>query len=128
MHRSDGPRAYPGPLLEKRGNALARGEATKSGGATGNEPGLWLEGYGFQILLSMKAASWVLDRAPTFWASSAPFLKSIRVGMPRTLYLGGVTGFSSMLSFATLRRPSYSEAMWSSAGAIILHGPHHSAQ
>ena len=42
--------------------------------------------------------------------------------------LGGVDWFSSMFSFATLRRPEYSEAIWSSAGAIILQGPHHSAQ
>jgi len=61
---------------------------------------------GYQMLLSMNAASCVFDNAPTFCASSVPFLNSISVGMPRTLYLGGVTWFSSMLSFATLRRPA----------------------
>src|SRR5476649_1156929 len=85
-------------------------------------------GYRVQILLSMNAASWVLERAPTLVASTAPFLKSMSVGMPRMPYLGGVDWFSSMLSLATFRRPEYSEAIWSRAGAIILQGPHHSAQ
>src|SRR6266852_367660 len=85
-------------------------------------------GYRFQILLSMNAASWVFESAPTLVASTLPFLKSISVGMPRMPYLGGVDWFSSMLSLATLRRPAYSAAIWSSAGAIILQGPHHSAQ
>src|SRR5450631_2581224 len=85
-------------------------------------------GYRVQILLSMNAASWVFESAPTLVASTAPFLKSMSVGMPRIPYFGGVDWFSSMFSFATLSRPVYSAAIWSSAGAIILQGPHHSAQ
>ncbi len=35
---------------------------------------------------------------------------------------------SSILSLATVSRPSYSSAISSRMGAIILQGPHHSAQ
>src|SRR5260221_7376132 len=52
----------------------------------------------------------------------------MRVGMPRTPYLMGVSGFSSMLSLATVTLPVISAAISSRAGAIILQGPHHSAQ
>ena len=48
------------------------------------------ETNGNQMLLSTKAASWDLDRAPTLVASTLPFLKIIRVGMPRMPNLGGV--------------------------------------
>ena len=48
--------------------------------------------------------------------------------MPRTPYLRGVCGFSSMLTLATVTRPSISVANSSRNGAIILQGPHHSAQ
>src|SRR5688572_17559534 len=50
------------------------------------------------------------------------------MGMPRTLYLGGVDGFSSMFILRTVTLSLRSAAMSSSAGAICLHGPHHSAQ
>src|ERR1700744_2224468 len=50
------------------------------------------------------------------------------VGMPRTPYLLGVFGFSSILTLATVRRPCRSVARSSRNGATILHGPHHSAQ
>ena len=78
--------------------------AGAAGGGRANSQGN--SGYRDQMLLSMNAASCVLESAPTFCASSVPFLNSISVGIPRTLYLGGVTWFSSMLSFATLRRPA----------------------
>src|SRR5271170_6261169 len=48
--------------------------------------------------------------------------------MPRTPYLRGVWGFSSMLTLATVTRPAISVARSSRNGATILHGPHHSAQ
>src|SRR5690348_3551693 len=48
--------------------------------------------------------------------------------MPRIPNFGGVCGFSSMLILATLIRSWYSLAISSRIGAIILHGPHHSAQ
>src|SRR3546814_14117184 len=52
----------------------------------------------------------------------------MRVGMPRTPYFCGVCGLSSMLILATVTRPPISAAISSKAGAIILQGPHHSAQ
>jgi len=76
----------------------------------------------------MNAVNWDLDRAPTLVASMLPFLKIIRVGMPRMPNFGGVAWFSSMLSLATFIRPAYSYAISSRIGAIILHGPHQSAQ
>ena len=82
----------------------------------------------FRYVLSIKAVSWDLDTAPTLVASTLPFLKIIRVGMPRMPNFGGVAWFSSMLSLATFRRPAYSWATSSRIGAIILQGPHHSAQ
>src|SRR5438477_11091571 len=48
--------------------------------------------------------------------------------LPGTPYLRGVCGFSSMLTLATVTRPSMSSARSLRNGAIILHGPHHSAQ
>src|SRR5688572_20648925 len=48
--------------------------------------------------------------------------------MPRMLNLGGVFGFSSMFSLTTRSLSLYSVAIVSRIGAIILHGPHHSAQ
>src|SRR5437588_9704981 len=39
-----------------------------------------------------------------------------------------VSGLSSTLSLATVSLPWCSDAISSSAGAIILQGPHHSAQ
>ena len=45
-----------------------------------------------------------------------------------TLNRIAVFGFSSTLSFAIVSLPSCSAAISSSAGAIIWHGPHHSAQ
>ena len=69
-----------------------------------------------------------LGAAPTFVAAISPSLKRIRVGIPLTPYFAGVSGFSSMLTFTTVRLSLYSFASSSSAGAICTHGPHHSAQ
>src|SRR5690606_28831491 len=66
--------------------------------------------------------------APTFVEATFPSLNTISVGMPRTPYLPGVIGLSSMLSFTTCTRSPISLAISSSAGPICLHGPHHSAQ
>src|SRR5918994_5420913 len=66
--------------------------------------------------------------APTLVAAISPFLNSIRVGMPRTPYLVGVSGLSSMLTLATRIWPFFSVARSSRKGAIVLQGPHHSAQ
>ncbi len=89
---------------------------------------LGCQGLDIQRLLSKKSASWDLERAPTLVASTFPFLNSIKVGMPRMPYLGGVSGLLSMSSFATFSRPAYSSATSTRIGAIALQGPHHSAQ
>lgn len=79
-------------------------------------------------LLSINAASCDLETAPTFVASTLPFLKIINVGIPRMPNLGGVAGFSSMFNLVIFSLPAYSSAISSRIGAIILHGPHQSAQ
>src|SRR6476660_6699921 len=48
--------------------------------------------------------------------------------MARILYLSERLWFSSTLTFATFSEPAFSRAISSSNGAIILQGPHHSAQ
>src|SRR5436309_158092 len=48
--------------------------------------------------------------------------------MLRTPYFCALDGLSSTLSLAILRSSLFSFAMSSSNGAIILQGPHHSAQ
>src|SRR2546423_14132363 len=48
--------------------------------------------------------------------------------MARILYLSERLWFSSTLTFATFTEPAFSRAISSSNGAIILQGPHHSAQ
>ena len=53
-----------------------------------------------QSVLSRNAVSWDFDRAPTLVASTSPFLNTVSVGMPRTPYFLGVSGFSSMFSLA----------------------------
>src|SRR6185437_14734811 len=62
-------------------------------------------------LLSRNADSCDFDKAPTFWASTVPFLNRMSVGMPRMPYFGGVCGFSSMLSLAIFTRSWYSLAI-----------------
>src|SRR4051794_2559256 len=79
-------------------------------------------------LLSKNAARSALRRAPTFCPSTWPFLKRMSVGIPRTLKRCGIFGLSSILIFAILTLSLNSPAISSSMGAIILHGPHHSAQ
>ena len=45
-----------------------------------------------------------------------------------TPYRAAHSGLSSVLTFATTKRPGYSAAILSSAGATIRHGPHQGAQ
>src|ERR1044072_886453 len=79
-------------------------------------------------LLSRNATRSDLRGAPTFWPSTWPFLKRMRVGMLRTLKRCDVLGFSSTLSFTIVSLSRYSSARSLSIGAIALQGPHHSAQ
>jgi hypothetical protein len=76
----------------------------------------------------MKAISSDLLKAPTLVASALPSLKIINVGMLRIPNLGAVASFWSMLNLAILILPANSSAIYSITGAIILQGPHHSAQ
>ena len=80
------------------------------------------------ILVSTQLARSLFGAAPTFIAATSPPLNSSRVGIPRTWYFVGVSGFSSMFILATVTRPPRSLASSSSVGAMALHGPHHSAQ
>src|SRR5207302_1223860 len=77
---------------------------------------------------STHSKSLLLGKAPILVAATWPPLNRIIVGMPRTPYLRGVCGFSSILTLATVTRPAISVASSSRNGAIILQGPHHSAQ
>src|SRR5690606_12131344 len=81
-----------------------------------------------QRLLSRKEESCDFDSAPTFVATTCPPRNSISVGMPRMPYFAGVDWFSSTFIFAMRTFPSYSRDTSSRIGAIILQGPHHSAQ
>src|SRR5882672_3194487 len=66
--------------------------------------------------------------APTLMSATSPALKIASVGIERTPNFAASSGFSSMFNFATLTLPAISTAISSRLGAIILHGPHHSAQ
>src|SRR6185312_8066720 len=77
---------------------------------------------------STHSYSLLFGSAPILVAATCPSLNKIIVGMPRTPYLRGVCGFSSILTLATVTRPAISVASSSRNGAIILQGPHHSAQ
>src|SRR5918992_105336 len=57
-----------------------------------------------------------------------PSLKKIKAGILRTPYFIAMAGLLSTSSLATLSLPVYSTARSCTAGAIILQGPHHSAQ
>src|SRR5581483_1429469 len=85
-------------------------------------------GNGNQIDCSIHSLILDLGSAPTLVAATWPWLKIIRVGMPRTPYLVGTCGFSSILILATVTLSPSSAASSSSAGAIMRQGPHHSAQ
>src|SRR5262245_52528434 len=73
-------------------------------------------------------SSFCLGAAPTWRDASSPFLNSIRVGIDWIPYFAATDGFSSTLSLTILTLPPSEPAISSSAGAIMRHGPHHSAQ
>src|ERR1700743_793056 len=81
-----------------------------------------------EMELSIHSLILDLGSAPTFVAATWPWLKIIRGGTPRTPYFCGVPGFSSMLIFTTVTFSPSSLDSSSSAGPIMRHGPHHSAQ
>src|SRR4051812_10464616 len=73
-------------------------------------------------------SSFCLGAAPTWRAASSPFLKIISVGIDMMPYFCATPGFSSTLSLTILTLSPIWPAISSSAGAIMRHGPHHSAQ
>jgi hypothetical protein len=77
-------------------------------------------------LIQLESA--VLGDAPTLMSATAPALNMASVGIERTPNCEAISGFSSMLILATFTLPSISLEISSRLGAIILHGPHHSAQ
>src|SRR6202008_1055580 len=81
-----------------------------------------------QTALVTHCSSFCFGAAPTWREASSPFLNSISVGIDMMPYFCAVAGLSSTLSLTILTLPLSEPAISSSAGAIILHGPHHSAQ
>src|SRR5262245_38049852 len=73
-------------------------------------------------------SSFCFGAAPTWREDMLPFLKIISVGIDWKPYFAAVCGFSSTLSLTILTFSPSEPAISSSAGAIIRHGPHHSAQ
>src|SRR3712207_2024642 len=66
--------------------------------------------------------------APMMLLTGLPPWNTVIVGIDMTWYSRAICGFSSMLSLAIVSLSPCSEAISSSTGATILHGPHHSAQ
>src|SRR5690554_6110917 len=81
-----------------------------------------------QIALSIQPLSWLFGAAPTFCATGCPPLNSTINGIDCTPIRPGTSGFSMMSILAMVTLPASSSLISSSAGAIILHGPHQSAQ
>src|SRR4051794_38818972 len=80
------------------------------------------------VAVVIHCSSFCFGAAPTWREASSPFLNSISVGIDMIPYLAAVAGFSSTLSFTILTLLPIVPAISSSAGAIMRHGPHHSAQ
>src|SRR5690242_14534739 len=72
--------------------------------------------------------SFCFGAAPTCREAISPFLNSIKVGIDMMPYFAAVFGFSSTLSLTILTLSPMAPEISSSAGAIMRHGPHHSAQ
>src|SRR6185503_12820533 len=86
------------------------------------------EKIGGQTAVVIHCSSFCLGAAPTWRAAISPFLKIISVGIDMMPYFEATPGFSSTLSFTILTLSPMAPAISSSAGAIMRHGPHHSAQ
>src|SRR5690606_38104209 len=81
-----------------------------------------------QRWLSRNSVSCDFDSAPTLVSTTAPLRNSISVGLPRMPDLAGTDWFWSTLTLTPFILPAYSREASSRIGAIILQGPHHSAQ
>ena len=69
-----------------------------------------------------------LGLAPVILAISFPLLNSINVGIEEIECSSAILELSSLFNFAVIKTDSYSAEISSSIGAIMRHGPHHSAQ
>src|SRR5579872_1155623 len=81
-----------------------------------------------QTAAVIHCCNFALGAAPTWREAISPPLKIIKVGIDITPYFEAVFGLSSTFSFTILTLPPIAPAISSSAGAIMRHGPHHSAQ
>src|SRR4051812_40230603 len=86
----------------------------------------WIE-RGHTVVV-IHCSSFCLGAAPTWRAAISPFLKIISVGIDMIPYFDATPGFSSTLSLTILTLSPMVPAISSRAGAIMRHGPHHSAQ
>ncbi len=77
---------------------------------------------------AVEAVEHALRSAPVVAASTFRSCRTSNVGMERTPNAAAICGSSSMLTLATVRRPSYSCATWWSTGATARHGPHRGTQ
>src|SRR5206468_3923904 len=82
--------------------------------------GIWEIG-----VLLLYAGTWAWVYAS--FMDAFPPLNTIEVGMPRMPKGAMACCARSVSTFATSARPTYSRAISSTKGAIILHGPHQSA-
>lgn len=73
-------------------------------------------------------ANWFAWITPDCLHFISPFLKMIKVGTDCTLYAAAACGFLSISTFIILALSLTCEATSFNMGAIILHGPHHSAE
>ena len=80
------------------------------------------------MLDSIQLVKYLRLKAPAVWLITFPFSMIAMVGMLRMPYSLAMMGASSVFNLANMTRGSRLLAACSKIGAIILHGPHHSAQ
>src|ERR1044071_8812972 len=77
---------------------------------------------------SMICFSWCAGTTPDCLHSISPFLKRISVGTPLTWYTPATCGFLSTSIFTMVALSPSAFFTSDNMGAIILQGPHHSAE
>src|SRR6185437_1388860 len=115
--------ARPDRAIPCRGDRFQRAPAERDGPVEPDHGARYVC-YRFPAIQSF---SRLLGSAPTWVAAGLPSLNRISVGIPRTANWFGAIGLLSISTFATVNLPANSPASSSSAGPIILQGPHHSA-
>src|SRR6185437_14525632 len=81
-----------------------------------------------QMNSARSLSSAALGLAPLICLTTSPFWNTFSVGIARIWYRCAMAGFSSTFSLTTSILSACSLAISSRTGAIIRHGPHHSAQ